>query len=83
MKPSFVERMRRIAHIKRHGTVTVPDPDPTYRADRRFLDTQAAAHLEAKESTAWADGLTPAEYLETLLDRAQARVNPPKETPDE
>lgn len=82
MKRPLTERLRRIAYVKRHGTVTVPDPDPSYRADRH-LDTQAAAHEEARSHAVWADGLTPAEYLEALLDRAQARMNPPKETPDE
>jgi hypothetical protein len=40
---------------------------------------EAAAAEEARTAHVWAVGMSPAEYLEALVDRAQAK----KETPDE
>lgn len=47
---------------------------------RLIRDTEAAAAEAAKTADTWAEGMSPAEYLEALVDRAQART---KETPDE
>lgn len=70
------------ARIASHGVRLihdVPRPAREWRVSR-FRDMEAAAAEEALTAHVWAAGMSPAEYLETLVDRVQART---EETSDE
>lgn len=69
-----------------------PNPEAAARVARSSLhflasdegrDLQDLAAEEAARHEEWADGLTPDEYQLALVDRAQARKHPRKDTPDE
>lgn len=72
----------RAAEIARRGVRTIPADPPRPAREwnaPRHRDLEAAAAEEARTAHVWADGMSPAEYLEALVDRAQAK----KETPNE